>query len=162
MKIDVARLSDNGETFTGSDPMSILDWDPKDDLVQPAGDVAYKLFAQRLGDELLVRGTVSAPFKGICARCGKPLDKTFSDSEFCLSVPIPPESIFVDLTSELREAILLSLPTHPVCRANCKMPKQRVAKGGASTPTAWDALDQLNLSPKKARKNHGSPQKKEV
>jgi len=162
MKIDVARLATNGETFTGSDPMSILDWDSKDDLIQPVGDVTYRLFAQRLGDELLVRGTVSAPFKGLCTRCGGPLDLTYSDPELCLSLPIPPESIFVDLTSELREAILLSLPTHPVCRADCKMPRQRSAKESTSTPTAWDALNQLNLSPKKARKNHGSPQKKEV
>ena len=162
MKINVARLSEKGETFTGSDPMSILDWDPADDLIQPAGEVAYDLFAQRIGDELLVRGTVSAHFKGICARCGKPLDKTYSDPEFCLFLQIPPDAAFVDLTSELREAILLTLPTHPVCRANCQMPKQRMAKDGASTPSAWEALDQLNLSPKKARRSHGSPQKKEI
>jgi len=163
MKIDIARLSAEGETFEGCDPVAILEWDSaKDTIVRPAGDVAYRLFVQRLGDELLVRGTVSTRFTGMCARCGGGLDRVFGDPEICVSLPVPPGVEFVDLTSELREAILLSLPTHPVCRADCQMPKQREAEESVPTPSAWDALDRLNLKPQKERRSHGRPKKKEV
>jgi len=162
MKIDIARLSADGETFEGSDPVAILEWSSRDDIVRPAGDVAYRLTAQLLGDELLVRGRVSARFTGMCARCGGPLDVVIGDPELCVSLPVPNGAEFVDLTSELREAILLSLPTHPVCRADCQMPRRQETKESVSTPSAWAALDQLNLKPKKERRSHGRPKKKEV
>ena len=176
MIIDVARLHVDGEVLAGADPVAILDWDPADALFQPAGDVAYRLRAERLLGELLVRGTVSASFTSVCSRCGDPMTFPVEDKEFCVSVPIPAGIEFVDLTEELREAILIALPNYPVCSAECrgvcprcgkrlgKSPCKCSPKGAMEmeTPSAWEALNQLNLPEKKARVSHGRPKKKEI
>jgi uncharacterized metal-binding protein YceD (DUF177 family) len=61
---------------------------------------------------------------------------------------------FVDLTPYVREDILLALPQHPLCEAECKgLPKGSAAKlkkvSGTGKfeekPAAWSELDKLKL-----------------
>ena len=163
MKIDVARLDEGGESFEGAEDSAILEWTEDNEVLQPGAPVHYALRAQRLGDELLVRGTISTAFDALCCRCGKPLKLAVRDSEFCVSLPLPPDAEFVDLTSELREAILLSLPNHPVCAEECHAPALS-APVFSPAPAGWEVLDSLRLpkKPKKASKSHGGTQTKKV
>jgi len=119
MRIDVPRMHEDGEDYVGDDPVEILEWDPADDLYGPSAPVHYDLHAEIVGQELLVRGSVSTRFAGICTRCGGPLDIEIRDDAFCSSLPLEEEPQEVDLTPELRESILLALPSHPVCRPDC-------------------------------------------
>jgi uncharacterized protein len=155
MRIDIARLDEDGEEFVGADPADILEWGPDDDLFRPIAPVSYELSAERLGDELLVRGHVSTRFGGVCTRCGGPLDIEVRDDAFCVSVPVPDDTQEVDLTPELRESILLALPSHPVCRAECGglCPRcgRRLAEGACACPAppahGWEALAGLKTPP---------------
>ena len=178
MIIDVARLNAEGETLAGADPAAILEWDPADELLQPSGDVSYRLRAERLLSELLVRGSVWASFTGVCTRCGGSMTLAVEDREFCVSVPVAEGIEFVDLTSDLREAILLTLPNHPICSANCRGVCPRCGKrlgktqckcstkGAAemAAPSAWEALNQLKFptKKKKVRISDGRSKKKEI
>ena len=164
MTIDVARLDEGGEEFTGEDPVSILEWTEENEVLSPNAPVAYSLRVQRLGEELLVRGRVSAVFDAVCCRCGKAMRLEVCEAEFCVSVPVPVEAEFVDLTAELREAILLSLPNHPVCAEECHVPALQTPVFSPA-PAGWEVLDSLRLPKKplkKARRSHGGTQTKKV
>jgi uncharacterized metal-binding protein YceD (DUF177 family) len=155
MIIDIARLDEDGEHLTGEDPSHILGLDPEDELLHPVAPVAWDIEAEILGTELLVRGTVRTQFGGVCCRCGGPLAIEIQDPEFCVSVEIDDETQEVDLTDEVRESILLALPSHPVCREDCKglCPRcgQRLEQGDCGcepfVSPAWEALAGLDIPP---------------
>lgn len=150
MKIDLKALPPEGADFSGEDPVSVLAWDygPRD-VVRPCGPARYAIRARRIGDELVAIGSASAEFEGSCCRCGGPLRRVYSaDVDAC--VEVAPDAAEADLTSELREAILLALPNHPVCSDDCPGPAPAAASGGLGeapgAPEAdspWGALDDL-------------------
>jgi len=155
MIIDVARLDQDGERLVGEDPADILGWDPDDELLYPTTPARWEVEAEILGSELLVRGTVRMDFGGICCRCGGALAIEVQDPEFCVSVEIADETQEVDLTDEVRESILLALPSHPVCRADCQglCPRcgRRLELGDCDCEPfispAWEALAGLDTPP---------------
>ncbi len=158
MIIDVARMNPGGEQFAGADPAEILAWDASDELLQPDGPVEYVLEATVVIHELLVRGRLTARFAGCCGRCGGPLRLEVAIPDFMVSVPLPDEPHEVDLTPELRESILLALPSHPVCRSDCLGVCPRCGRPRsegdcgckAEAPSGWDALAALTLPNQKA------------
>ena len=85
------------------------------------------------------------------------MDIEVRDAAFCVSVPLPEEPQEVDLTPELRESILLALPSHPVCRTDCGglCPRcgRRLAEGACACPAppahGWEALAGLENPPGK-------------
>lgn len=152
MKIDLKLLSpDGGATaFSGEDPASILAWDfgPRD-VVRPAGPVHYDLKARLAGTELIVTGRASADFSGTCCRCGGPLRRRY-EAEILAERQVAPDNAEADLTLDLRESILLALPSHPVCSDDCPGPAPAATPTGpGKAPTApsgtnpWSALDGL-------------------
>ena len=56
----------------------------------------------------------------VCARCGGDFDFTLTVDDFTASVETDEKSEFVDLTDELRQSIILALPSYPVCRQDCR------------------------------------------
>lgn len=153
MKIDLQRLNPEGEHFVGTDPVEILEWIQKEGELEPSSDIQYDLSAELIASELLVRGKVSAQFEGLCSRCGDPISITVYDDEICFTLNVGEEIVEVDLTPELRESILLSLPSHPVCGTDCLglCPRcgSRLTGGACACPAAphpgWEALAGLDI-----------------
>jgi len=150
--IDVARLDPEGEDLEGVVDDAVLEL--TGDLLRPFGGIRYAFFVQPLGRELLVRGTVAQDFDAVCSRCGADFDFTVTDADFTVSVEIDEETEFVDLTDELRQCILLALPTYPVCRNDCRGVCATCGKNlneGSCTcvheerDSRWGALDALEL-----------------
>jgi hypothetical protein len=144
--LPISKLGPDGARFEGEDPREVLDWPPSPrDVVRPAGPMRWRLEAQLFGTELLVRGRAEALFEGTCCRCGGPLSRVYGD-DVTISREVSPEETDVDLTSELRESILLALPNNPVCSEDCRPPRP-VAEEPAETepegPGPWSALDSL-------------------
>ena len=149
--VDVARLAVDGEQMKGEIPVAELDLDPDDFLFKPKSGLRYDLFVQLLGTELLVRGKVSQDFLCMCVRCGEDFDWTAADDEVTFSLETEVDA-FSDLTSELRQAIILSFPSNPICKEDCKGVCPHCGadlnKGPCSCkPTQgdirWGALDEL-------------------
>ena len=147
MILPIAGLGPDGVVYEGEDPREALEWPPSPrDVVRPAGPMRWRLEAQLFGTELLVRGRAEALFEGTCCRCGGPLSRVYGD-EVTISREVAPDETDVDLTSELRESILLALPNNPVCSEDCRPPrpvaeKPGEADDGAASP--WSALDALS------------------
>jgi uncharacterized protein len=103
---------------------------------QLSGGLPVKLAYYRAGADLFFRGQLSASVTGSCARCLesypfslrhelrfvlKPASEAEGDRD--LSPDERVESFYegdeVDLSPLLREAVLLALPTRPLCREDC-------------------------------------------
>ena len=147
MILPVSRLGPDGARFEGQDPKEVLEWPPSPrDVVRPAGPMRWRLEAQLFGTELLVRGRAEALFEGTCCRCGGPLSRVYGD-EVTISREVAPDETDVDLTSELRESILLALPNNPVCSDDCRPPRPLAEDAGEAAdgaPSPWSALDALS------------------
>ena len=148
--IDVARLDPDGEDLSGTLDDAVLDL--HDEYVHPFAGIRYALNVRRIGWELLVRGALEQDFDAVCSRCGGDFDFTVKVPDFTASVETDEKTEFVDLTDELRESIILHLPTYPVCREGCRgiCPQcgKNLNEGSCSCGTErrddrWDILDSL-------------------
>jgi len=117
--VDVARLDPGGERYAGELAAGVLDLSDSG-ILTPAGGIVYDLFVQLLGPELLVRGTLRQRLMCVCVRCAADFEGEAADGEFMTSIEISDGIEFIDLTEEVREAIILALPGYPVCREDCK------------------------------------------
>lgn len=134
--IDTSRLDLEGETLVGEvDCVDIAE-----ELVRPFGGVRYRLTAQVFGSELLVRGRLEQDFDLVCSRCGQDFDTTIKVEDFTQSFEIPKNSPEVDLTDEIRESIILTLPAYPVCSETCPGIEQ---KATLPEDDRWNVLDSL-------------------
>ena len=118
MIVDVARLPDEGSRFEGEEPAAVLELDG--DTVREDSALHYTLTAYLTGNELLVRGWVSAKVKFRCVRCTRYFGLDVEEQNFLSARQLEDLSECVDLTPELREAILLAFPNYPVCREECR------------------------------------------
>jgi uncharacterized protein len=130
-----------------------------DTLVHVTGPVTYDLEAEKLDQNLLVRGRLSAPLECQCARCLKAFPFVIDLPQFVVDLPlegedaVPKEGDFVDLTPYLREDILLAFPQHPLCEPGCVGLTKPAAPGAEAQPgqesqttsSPWAALNELKL-----------------
>ncbi len=125
--------------------------------------VTFSLTVRLDGPDVVVEGTIEARFELQCARCGQwfpwelDLDPYYSQE--------PREgAATLDLTSQIREDILLALPGYPRCEDSNVESRTCPAEGKFAAesdyipleeaeteePThtdVWDALDQIQPSP---------------
>ena len=139
--IDVARLSEEGESFSGE--ADIVDLD--EEFVRPFGGVRYALEAKVYGAELLVKGRLEQDFDLVCSRCGRDFDTTVKVEDFVFSAEIGEKTEFIDLTNDARECIILALPTYPVCDEDCPGIEQ---KRESAPDGRWSALDGVKVCDK--------------
>jgi uncharacterized metal-binding protein YceD (DUF177 family) len=139
--VDLDRLAEGGETFEGEEPMSVFCLEGEQDL-RICGPLRYRVSVSRVQDELLIHGALAAEVAFRCSRCAEIFETEIVDGT---------ES--VDLTPDMREAILLAFPAYPVCCVDCKglCPQCGVNRNTGTCrckPPAdgrWDALERLRL-----------------
>ena len=153
MKIMVERIPEEGSTYEGSEPGATLDMD-SDSFVRVQGDVQYSLYAQHVSDELIVRGTLSVELGLQCTRCAEFFSTTVTDSDFLRAYPASKETDSVEISPDMREDILLHIPSFPVCSDECRglctqcgadLNKGPCSCAEETQPSPWSALDNLNL-----------------
>jgi uncharacterized metal-binding protein YceD (DUF177 family) len=144
--IDLARLDPDGEDLDGE--VDIVDLD--EPYVRPFGGVRYRLNAQVFGTELLVRGHLEQDFDLVCSRCGNDFDTTVAVDDFTVSIEISDGQSQVDLTDDVRECIILTLPTYPVCDEDCPGIAQKTENQAFAG--CWSALDGLAVEESKKKK----------
>ena len=141
LTIDTSRIDPDGETIEGE--VECVDLD--EPFVKAFGGVRYGLTLQVFGTELLVRGKLEQDFDLGCSRCGKDFDDTVKVGDFTASFEIPENSPEVDLTEEIRESIILALPTYPVCSETCP---GVVLKTQELPDERWNVLEKLKEAKK--------------
>jgi uncharacterized metal-binding protein YceD (DUF177 family) len=154
--IDLATLPEEGKAFSGELPAEVFDL-PEGDAV-PLGPLGYDLWVQRFEGELLLTGTLSAPFEFTCVRTLHPFRQTIRLEGAAASVEIGTQGE-IDATEALREEILIHFPVDPRCEEGdtpqkCEIDPRylsvdKPAVDGLPTPPRdggddrWSALDHL-------------------
>ena len=119
MILNLSKLSSTAVKFTGEDPVEALAWEGEEtDIIRPSGPLRWNFTAKLFDTELLINGEASADFEGLCARCGKPMKLTIREP-LAFSMSVDDNAVEADLTPEIRDAVLLALPSNPLCREDC-------------------------------------------
>lgn len=150
--IDVARLDEDGESFEGEIPVDQLDLDPADPLYRPKSGLRYSIHVRFIDGLLFATGSAEEDFDCTCVRCADDFVWTAFDDEVDFSVEAE-ENSFLDLTDSLRECIILSLPSNPLCREDCKGLCQHCGRNlnkescscSHGSDGRWGALDGLTM-----------------
>lgn len=156
LTIDLAALPEEGKQFAGELSEEIFDL-PEDDA-KPTGPLEYDIRAQRFGSELLLTGSLSAPFEFTCVRTLHPFVQTIYLENAAVSMEVESEGE-IDATEALREEVLIHFPIDPRCEEGddpqrCEIDSRylsvdkAVEDGLETAPRAerddrWSALDTL-------------------
>lgn len=151
MTIEVARVPDGGRDYTGSvAPAEVELGIPEAEVTQP---VCYDLKAVVVSGELVVSGGLSTTVRFQCSRCAETFESAVEDPSFERVKPAPEGNESVDLTPDMREAIILAFPGYPVCaprcRGLCAQCGVNLNRGSCSCAppldARWHALDSLGV-----------------
>ena len=138
LAVDVTRLDPDGEVLEGE----LFCVDVDEEFVHPFGGVRYRLDVRLFGTELLVRGRLEQDFDLVCSRCGEDFDTTVKVEDFTESYEVSEKIQEVDLTEDIRESIILTLPSYPVCREDCPGIAQKDEK---PVDERWNVLNKLKV-----------------
>jgi len=149
----ISSLDRGPVRLEGALPGSLLDLDG-DATVRNAGEISYRLTAEKKSTEVLIQGAVEVPLELECRRSGLFFSTLIQESAFLRDYPISDvPSGMIDLTAEVREAVLLLLPSYPVspeARSESYVPPGLAGEDADEAPeteaSPWSALDILHLS----------------
>ena len=155
MIIELGKVSEDGSQYVGEDAESILGLEEQK-RVRVTSPVRYDLFVEKLGTELIVRGTIEVDMDIECGRCTDFFSTTVSDSSFLRAYEISEKTETVDVTPDIREDILLDMPAYPLCSQECKglcaqcgtnlNREQCACKQAVKEENRWAELNRLKLS----------------
>lgn len=110
--IDLPTLPEEGQSLSGELSSEIFDL-PADDA-NAVGALQFDLWVQRFGAELLLTGSLSAPFQFRCVVTLKEFVKTIRLDSVAISIETGTSSQ-IDATGSIREEVLLAFPANPRC-----------------------------------------------
>lgn len=134
-----------------SGPVAVLD-DP---------DLHVDLVLERIGDGIVVRGSVSGRWRAACSRCLAPVERDFGVrlDELFEREPLEGETYRIaeehlDLEPAVRDGVLVELPVAPHCRDDCRglcphcgadLNTVRCRCATDEHDPRWDALRELQI-----------------
>ena len=163
IRINTADIGPDGLHVEGTEDAVFLDLHEAGGFpCRIVGDVHYNLNASLARQDLLVTGFAGVRLKTQCALCLKEITVDAGSNQICIFREKVPDAI-VDVTDDIREDILLSIPDRfkcseeckglcPGCGADlneepcrCKKRKKKNAAPDEKSNHAWDALDDLKF-----------------
>ncbi|MBQ9337943.1 MAG: DUF177 domain-containing protein [Lentisphaeria bacterium] len=161
IRINTADIGPDGLTVKGTEDPAFLELDTAGGFpCQILEPVHYELHASLARRDLLVTGSAYIPVRTQCALCLKELTARIGSDLICIFREKVPDEI-VDITDDIREEILLAVPTRFKCSEDCKglcpgcgadlneepcrCKKQKKKKQPPKEDHTWDALDGLDL-----------------
>ncbi|MBV8352247.1 MAG: hypothetical protein JOZ21_08250 [Verrucomicrobia bacterium] len=152
MKVHRKEIPAEGTHLKGKEETDILELE--DSQVRPLGPVEYSVDIGVSESGLFATGTLRVDVELECVSCLKRFVFPVRVQNFSAQVELTGPEL-VDLTTWVREDILLALPVHPHCdwdrKTLCVGPRLHNlnVEADSKAPNAWDALDHLNLNRRK-------------
>lgn len=117
MKIEINKIPEEGYWLEAEgDPADYHLAYPHCQFPEP---IFFRLFVSKVSHELLVRGDFRMKVSLECSRCLKNFSYPLNFEEFTFCEPIDGRLV-IDITEPVREEVLMSLPSKPLCRDDCK------------------------------------------
>jgi len=158
LKFNIRHLEQHNLTLNGELAPADLELESLDELIHFREPLYYDLELQKLENAVLAQGALRLVLHCECARCLKPFERALALDHWACHLPLKGDekvdvvNDLVDLTSFIREDIVLSLPQQPLCQPECKglqNASKKLASGGLekkdSTSSAWAELNKLKL-----------------
>ncbi|MCK5843892.1 MAG: DUF177 domain-containing protein [Victivallales bacterium] len=157
LTISLKGIDNAGKTFSGEVSSEALSLDDasRDDRITFDKPVKYSLHVSEVSDGILVAGTLATTLRIPCSRCLEPFEYDIKLDDVCHFLENSNNDI-VEVSEELREDILVSLPVRFICKENCaglcvgcgeNLNKGKCdcesSKSQSAPLSPWDALDQL-------------------
>ena len=168
IRVNPANIGADGEFLSGEEDSALLDLSTFPQRIAAETNIKYDLHAMLAGKDLVVTGSAKVLLVSECAVC---LDETkylLAKNDICIHVENIPMDGFYDLTDDIRENLLLSMPMRIKCKEDCKglcfscganlnrekcsckkskSKKEKEDPNGADggAKTDWSALDQLKF-----------------
>jgi uncharacterized protein len=137
--------------------------------VPPGTELDLRLRLESVSEGVLVSGTISGPVAGECGRCLRPIGDTLEvtiQELYAYAHSTTDETTdedevgrlqgdLIDLEPALRDAVVLALPSNPVCREDCPglcpecgVPLDELPEGHThqQLDPRWAALSQMKTS----------------
>ena len=153
IKINTSHIGDEGLPLEGEEDSSILELSDLK-LGVPCGPIKYRLHASMAGQDLVVMGKASVSMKAECGRCLEECSLEVAAKDICHHFEKVPDQE-IDLTSDIREDVLMAVPLSFLCSPSCKglcshcgadLNKAKCrCKPDKGENSAWDALDKLGI-----------------
>ena len=147
--------------------------DFSEDSARMGEGASYELLVQLFGNEVLVKGVVSSDGELECVRCAEFYSTKLVDCSFVRSYPISELTEEVDISEDVREAILLQIPSFPICQEGackglCSCCGKKLDQGDCGCVNTIDdscssAFDALNLITETEKvQSHGTAEEKNI
>ncbi|MCX7818189.1 MAG: DUF177 domain-containing protein [Kiritimatiellae bacterium] len=157
MIIEIAKVSAEGSLFEGEEDGALLELSAND-LYTVSEPIRYRLIARKVGRRLVVSGAVEIRLQARCRRCARSFSTFLRESCFLYEYETREGQRDVDVTPELREALLLRLDPHPLCAPACAGLCPRCGRDlnsgpcgceprGSPNQSRWSALDKWKAVP---------------
>ncbi len=117
--IETTQIGEDGITVSGEESGDLLDL-AQDPVARADGPLRYELTVEPAGQELVVRGGIEAPLRLCCSRCAQIFSTTVRVSSFLHAYEWAEHPETLDVSSDVREDVLLEIPGFPVCRDGCQ------------------------------------------
>ena len=137
--------------------------------VPPGAELDLRLRLESVSEGVLVSGTISGPVTGECGRCLRPISETLEvtiQELYAYEHSTTDETTdedevgrlhgdLIDLEPALRDAVVLALPSNPLCREDCPglcpecgVPLDELPEGHThqQVDPRWAALSQMKTS----------------
>ncbi len=117
MKIEIKKLPENGVHVEETESAKKLGLEYP--LCQFKDPVKLHFFVSQVSGDLLVQGSIQTQAHIQCSRCLNDFVFPINLKNFTFCEPID-EQLIIDLTDPIKEDIMLSLPSKPLCDEACE------------------------------------------
>ena len=118
MKISIREIGSNGLEAIDQFSQASIGFTGQDDLklILP---IDVKARIERAGNTVLANIHVSSKYSATCGRCLEMVEEYWR-KDFLFDFPVERHTEFIELDEDIRQEILLNLPTKVLCQKDCK------------------------------------------
>jgi len=118
MKIHIRQIKTEGLQL---EELLSAEWTglTRKDSIRFIKPVAFKAHITRAGDEMFADITANSRYESFCYRCVSDIKNDWT-ANFTLTFDIDKQVEFIDISEDVRQEMILNLPTRVLCRDDCK------------------------------------------
>ncbi|HBG60569.1 MAG: hypothetical protein A2Y03_03560 [Omnitrophica WOR_2 bacterium GWF2_38_59] len=116
MKISVSDIKPEGSEVKCQISNEIIGKTEVLEFIEPVKVIAK---VERIDEEVIAETVVSGKYSAVCSRCLEEFEQLW-EKNFLIGIEIDRRTEYIDLGEEIRQEVILNLPTKVLCDKDCK------------------------------------------